>query len=474
LYEKELDLKGKDLLSPIKRYKADRDAVPLQATFDPKTPGVTRIHLIPLRTSYRKRSPSIVLINGWHLFLIGPAWADLLRAFMDILDKKAEPGKQLPQVELDLILDSVVVHMHELYPSVSRETLLKDLNEIVALCIAVAHGDEVPPEIQQAVSWQELARHMKAPHRMDLLVSPMIEAGEWICPLHCKGCYATRQPAMVIDKSLSTEEWKFIIDKCREAGIPQVTFTGGEPTQRKDLIELIDYARWHVTRLNTNGINLTLDYAIKLFDANLDGVQVTLYSQDAEVHDNLVGRKDAWQKTVQGIKNALNAGLSVSVNTPLVRINEQYEQTLKFIHGLGVKYFSCSGLIPAGAAQGQIKAGEALSSDELMEVMHKAVGTAKTLGLDLAFTSPGWLTQEQIKELGLPEPVCGACLANMAVMPNGAVTACQSWLADPDGLGNLLTIPWQKIWNNPTCRQMRRTPQEGCPLNETLGKEGVQ
>lgn len=164
----------------------------------------------------------------------------------------------------------------------------------------------------------------------------------------------------------------------------------------------------------------------------------------------------------------------MSVNTPLVRMNSQYEETLKFIHGLGVKYVSCSGLIPAGAAEGQIKAGAALSNDELMEVMRKAVETAKSLELDLAFTSPGWLTHEQIKELGLSDPVCGACLTNMAVMPNGAVTACQSWLADPDGLGNILTNPWNKIWNNSRCKQMRRTPQEGCPLNETLGKEDRQ
>ena len=467
-------MKLKDLLSPIKRFTADRAAGPLQVTLDPKTASVTRIHLIPLRTSYRKRNPSTVLINGWHMFMIGPSWADLLRAFIEILNQKAEPDKQLSQAELDPILEAVVEQMHELYPSVEREILLADLNEIVALCIAVSHGAEVPPEIQQEVSWQELARHMKAPQRMDLLVSPMIEGNEWVCPLHCKGCYATQQPAMRIEAPLSTEEWKLIIDKCRQAGIPQLTFTGGEPTQRKDLIELIDYAQWHVTRLNTNGIDLTLEHARKLFDANLDAVQLTLYSQDSGVHDSLVGVKGAWPKTVQGIKNALEAGLSVSVNTPLVRMNSQYEETLKFIHELGVKYVSCSGLIPAGAAQGQIQAGAALSNAELMEVMRKAVETAKTLGLDLAFTSPGWLTHEQIRELGLAEPICGACLTNMAVMPNGAVTACQSWLADPDGLGNLLTSPWHKIWNNPKCRQMRRTPQEGCPLNETLGKEGRQ
>ena len=305
----------------------------------------------------------------------------------------------------------------------------------------MAHGDEVPAKLRQEVDLLELARHMRAPHRMDLLVSPMIEAGEWLCPLHCKGCYATRQPAMQIDQSLSTEEWKTIIEKCRKAGISQLTFTGGEPTQRADLVELIAYAKWHITRLNTNGFNLSLAYAKKLFAANLDGVQVTLYSQDPAVHDELVGRAGAWKKTVQAIQNALKAGLSVSVNTPLVRKNASYARTLKFIQELGVKYVSCSGLIPAGAARGQIKAGAALSKAELMDVMRKAVETAKTLGLDLSFTSPGWLTKKQLQSLGLAQPFCGACLTNMAVMPNGAVAACQSWLSDPHGLGNLLTSP---------------------------------
>ena len=463
-------MKIKDIFSPLRRYQAGRDAGPLQATLDPKTPQVTRIHLIPLKTSRFKRNPSILLINGWHMFMIGSSWADLLRCFIEALYTESKQGERLPQAELDKILDSVVKKMQTLYPSVPAAKLLDDLNEIVALCIAVAHGAEVPPEIQADVSWHELAEYLKAPQRMDLIVSPMVEAGKWICQLHCKDCYATRQPAMVIDKSLPTQQWKLIIDKCREVGIPQLTFTGGEPTQREDLIELIDYAQWHVTRLNTNGINLTLDYAKKLFDANLDGVQITFYSQDAAVHDGLVGKKDAWPITVQSIKNALEAGLSVSVNTPLIQMNSAYDETLKFLHELGVKYVTCSGLIPVGAAQDQIKAGAALSNAELMAVMRKAVETAKALGLELMFTSPGWLTQDQLKELGLSEPICGACMTNMAVMPNGAVTACQSWLAEPDGLGSMLTTPWHRIWNNSRCRQMRKINHDGCPLNETMDK----
>jgi MoaA/NifB/PqqE/SkfB family radical SAM enzyme len=459
-------LKASDILSPIKRFRADRSTDPVQVTLDPHSPGVTRVHLIPLKPGLLKRSPSLVLINGWHMFLVGPSWADLMRTFMIMLNIHALPGQEINDEQLQKILDKVVEQMHPFYPGVPAVTFKNDLNEIVSLFIAVAHGGLLPDTIQSGMTFQELAPHLKAPNRMDLLVSPMIEGGEWMCPLHCRGCYATRQAGMVIERELSTHEWKTIINKCREAGIAQLTFTGGEPTQRKDLVELVHHAEWHVTRLNTNGVNLTPELCWELEKANLDGVQVTLYSDNHQIHDDLVGKLGAWMQTVQGILNALHAGLSVSVNTPLMKMNANYSETLKTIHSLGVKYATCSGLIPAGNAPAQIEGGEALTSEELADVMRIAVETSKTLGLDLTFTSPGWLSKQQLEDLKLSAPLCGACLTNMAVMPNGAVSACQSWLDEPDGLGNMLTTPWKEIWDAPRCKKMRRTEQEGCPLQE--------
>jgi len=461
-------VKVSDVLSPIKRLRADQHAVAVQATFDPRRSNVVRLHLVPLKHGTLSRKPSMVFINGWYLVLMGPAWSDLLRAFIQALEEKAQPGKVLSYEEMEKVLEQVFIRMHELYPNIPRIDFNRDLEQVLEACQAVAHGEPAKMDVSTDWTYEQLGRQLRAPHRMDLLVSPMIEAGEWICPLHCKGCYAAQQPAMTIDKSLTTKQWKAIIDRCREAGIPQLTFTGGEPTQREDLVELIDHARWHITRLNTNGLNLTLTYARELFNASLDGIQITLYSNEQSIHDELVGKRGAWKKTVQGIINTLKAGLSVSVNTPLVKRNAKYPATLQFIYNLGVKYVTCSGLIPAGAATAQIKAGEALSNAELMRVLRSSVKLARKLNLDLSFTSPGWLSAQQLHSLGLQEPICGACLTNMAVMPNGAVTACQSTLDDPEGFGFLLTTPWKKIWNHPCCKRMRRTTQEGCPLKESM------
>jgi MoaA/NifB/PqqE/SkfB family radical SAM enzyme len=461
-------LKSADILSPVRRYQLNRSAEPVQVTLDPHVPGVTRVHLIPLKPRLFSRSPSQVLVNGWHMFMIGPSWADLMRTFMITLNREAAPGEPISDEYLQKIIDQVVVEMHRYYPGVSADTMKNDLDEIVSLFIAVAHGGPIPDNLQTNLSFSQLKSRMTAPHRMDLLVSPMLLGGEWQCPLNCRGCYAAGQKGMQIDEELTTAEWKTIIDRCREAGIPQLTFTGGEPTQRPDLVGLVRHAAWHVTRLNTSGVNLSPQLCHDLEEANLDGVQVTLYSDNHTIHDQLVGKLGGWVQTVQGIQNALKAGLSVSVNTPLLKLNADYVSTLKTIKSLGVKYVSCSGLIPAGKAPARIKGGEALKAGELLEILRLANETSKSLGLELTFTSPGWLTSEQLSSVGLTNPVCGACLSNMAIMPNGAVTACQSWLDNPEGFGNMLSTPWKEIWNHPKCRQMRQSEPDGCPLQENL------
>ena len=242
--------------------------------------------------------------------------------------------------------------------------------------------------------------------------------------------------------------------KLRQAKVPQVTFTGGEPTLRGDLVELVEAAQWFVTRLNTNGLLLTPELCRGLYRASLDSVQVTLYAADAATHNALVGT-DGFDRTVQGIRNAVAAGLMVSVNTPLCSLNTDYAATLELASSLGVRYATCSGLIPSGAAEGEASRATALTPDELAAVLRKASSTAFELGMELDFTSPGWLDEETLRSMDLHLiPSCGACLSNMAIAPDGAVVPCQSWLGGVT-LGNILTDPWETVWNSEKCRAIR-------------------
>ena len=298
----------------------------------------------------------------------------------------------------------------------------------------------------------DYAPFMRAPHRMDLMVSAMTKEGAWHCNQRCVHCYAAGQ-TLSGEEELSADDWKKILDRCRSAGIPQVTFTGGEPTMREDLIELIAHARWFISRLNTNGIRLTPDYCRKLREAELDSVQITFYSADPAVHNRLVGA-DRYEETFAGIQNALAQNLSVSINTPLCTLNREYEKTLELLHRLGVVYVTCSGLITTGSAATPASEALQLKKEEMEDILRRAVSFCHQNGMEIAFTSPGWLDGQVFEELNIPSPSCGACLSNMAVSPGGNVIPCQSWLSGQP-LGNMLQDDWNRIWESAPCKERR-------------------
>lgn len=418
-------------------------------TLDPKGPGVVRIHMIPPRDD-TPDAPFLLLLNGARLVPLNLSWAILLANLMDQL--QAYEGQDLAEDQWESLLTAAVEETHRTYPRTKRQTLASDLHLMLTSLVAIAQGREPEAEVG-LLSLSDYAPEMTAPHRMDLMVSAMEQNGAWHCNQKCLHCYAAGQP-MGETPELSTEQWKTALALLRKANIPQVTFTGGEPTLRSDLVELVQAAAWFVTRLNTNGRLLTPELCAGLYEASLDSVQVTLYSAEGNIHNQLVGT-NGFNDTVQGIRHAVEAGLIVSVNTPLCSLNTHYAETLRFVHSLGVRYATCSGLIPSGSACGQESRATALTPEQLTDILRQAVDTAEELGMELDFTSPGWLEEETLRSLGLNLiPSCGACLSNMAVTPDGKVVPCQSWLSD-EPLGDLLHDDWADIWNSPRCAAIR-------------------
>lgn len=430
-------------------------------TLNPKGPGVVRIHLVPPRFD-KCDGPSAVILNGKDILPLKPAWTIMLAEFIDQINKYS--GHEISEDDLRDIKRNTLSQVKKIYRKTSEAVLKKDLKTLFKALLDVAYGNIPEVEIPY-MSIGEYAPYMNAPHRMDLMVSAMTKEGHWHCNQKCKNCYAAGQHHAEVEE-LTTEQWKTIIDKCRKAYIPQLTFTGGEPTMRNDLVELIEYAGWFVTRLNTNGILLSKELCERLYDVSLDSVQITLYSSEKDEHEALTG-SHAFEKTVQGIKNALEAGLNVSVNTPICKINKNYVKTLEFLHGLGVEYVSCSGIIFTGNARNEDAKKEQLTEDELFRVLTKAAAYCQENHMEISFTSPGLVSEEKLECIGVATPTCGACMSNMAIAPNGDVVPCQSWLDSKACLGNMLTDPWGRIWKSPlalSVREFAAKMEESCPL----------
>ena len=454
------------LKNKIAQYRAFQKGVN-HCTFDPEGPGVVRIHLIPPKFRMLRSSAYIVILNGYYLLPLGYSWAVMLSRFMDEVNRY--DGKTIDEDDEKLIIKNTIRSVRRVYPLIPKAAIEKDLKELLDVLFAVARGEEPNAQIDR-LSIRAYSDNMTAPHRMDLMVSAMTDAcGKWQCNQKCIFCYAAGQE-MGKAKELNTQEWKQAIDRLEKAHVPMVTFTGGEPTQREDIAELVGYAKRMVTRLNTNGVNLMPELVGALKEAGLDSLQVTLYSHDEAIHNALVG-SEHHADTVRGIRNAVEAGLDISINTPLCKKNADYGKTLAFIHSLGVRFVTVSGLICTGMA-GINHLEYDLTGEELYETVKEAKAFCDSNEMEMDFTSPGLIDAEKLYRLGMNVPMCGACLSNMAIAPDGTVVPCQSWLGADAGLGNILTDPFKNIWNRSKCKALRgMTELEAlqCPFRNRKG-----
>ena len=254
-------------------------------------------------------------------------------------------------------------------------------------------------------------------------------------------------PGMRQSAELSTSEWKRVIDKAWDLGIPHIIFTGGEPTLCENLPELIAHAEHNgqITGLNTNARRLSdAQYVDRLVQAGLDHVQITLELSDAEVHDQMVQAHGAFPQTVKGLKNALASPLYVMTNTTMLRNNvHTLPATLDFLAETGVPTIGLNALIYAG--RGAV-VGTGLAESELTALLEVARQKTETRGQRLIWYTPTQYCSFDPMTLDLGVKGCTAALYNMCVEPDGNVLPCQSYYQP---LGNLLNDEWDSIWNHP-------------------------
>ena len=299
-----------------------------------------------------------------------------------------------------------------------------------------------------------------APYRLDLALT-------YRCNNDCAHCYNVEHPALsrlpsgeagVMDE-LSTDDWKLVLDRAWQMGVPHIIFTGGEPTLREDLPELIAHAEQNgqITGLNTNARRLSdARYVGKLVEAGLDHVQITLESNEMDIHDGMVRSQGAFTQTVKGLQNALDNRLYVMTNTTMLRTNvDTIPATLDFLAELGVPTVGLNALIHSG--RGAV-VGTGLSEPELAPVLELARQKTEMRGQRLIWYTPTQYCAFDPMTLDLGVKGCTAALYNMCVEPDGNVLPCQSYYQP---LGNLLADPWDSIWNNPLAVRLRE--RQGLP-----------
>ena len=249
--------------------------------------------------------------------------------------------------------------------------------------------------------------HLSAPYRLDCALTYRLPYNE----------PADSAPIERVAHELNTDEWKKVLQKAWNAGIPHVIFTGGEPTLRDDLPDLIEIAEGlgQVSGLLTDGLRLADElYLDRLLKSGLDHLLLVLQPENEQ----------SWQ----AVGNAMVEDLSVVVHLTITEANQaQASGILERLRGMGVGQVSLSA-----------------ASAELSEGLGKMRDQLATLGLELVWNLPVPYSALHPVALEAGDALIeGAGRAWLYVEPDGDVRPTQG---HPDVLGNLLRDSWEKIW----------------------------
>ncbi len=281
------------------------------------------------------------------------------------------------------------------------------------------------------------------------------------CNIRCAFCYAscrcTSDPSTDPDHSreLTTAQFKDILTKIRrEAEVPSVSFTGGEPLLRPDLPELIRYAaRTLHMRVNliTNGTLITPAIAQTLHREGLASAQVSIESSDPEIHDRITGVTGSWEKSVSGLNALAAADVHVHPHTTICRMNQNTIAGMAaFAKNIGIPRFSANMMIPAGRG---IDPQLGVTYSELSDILHGVIDAAESAGVRFMWYSPTPLCLFNPIAHQLGNKGCSACEGLLSVDPAGQILPCSSWR---EPLGSLLDRPFREIWFSDRSRFLRK------------------
>jgi radical SAM protein with 4Fe4S-binding SPASM domain len=273
------------------------------------------------------------------------------------------------------------------------------------------------------------------------------------CNQRCIFCYNVWKGLCSKQKTitLSKEKQLAVIDKIIENEIFDIIFSGGEPlliNWLEDLIKKCKKAKMYITII-TNGQLMTLERARSLKEAGLDDMQISIHHYDLDKSDKIINMKGASEKSINGIKNAIQVFRTDTLNVNMVALPETHKDVYsmaKFLNSIGVKCFS----VGTPSASGEMEKDKKLVIDKKMflEVYNQLVKAREDFGMKVGFSGgfPLCLLPELNKDsIAMIGNYCDVGLNQLTIGPGGELRPC---VCLGEKLGNILEDDLKEIWEN--------------------------
>ena len=217
------------------------------------------------------------------------------------------------------------------------------------------------------------------------------------CDLACVHCRASAQPDRH-PMELSTDQGKRLIDQIAALQVPVFVLTGGDPIKRPDLFELIGHARSAGVRVSLTPSAtplLTWEIVVRLKEAGLARLAISMDGASAETHDAFRGMSGSFARTLDAVGWANEIGLPVQINTTFSRRNiAEIDAIVALMRSLKITLWSVFFLVPTGRG----KLNDLLDADEFEQIFAKIYGLSKNAIFDIKTTEAQHYRRFQLQQ----------------------------------------------------------------------------
>lgn len=280
------------------------------------------------------------------------------------------------------------------------------------------------------------------------------------CNLECAHCRRIDVARQLMKDDLTFEQSCKMIDGLAEVGKPILVLSGGEPLFRRDIFDIAKYAvsKGLTVALSTNGTMVTPDIAIKVREAGIQRVSISL-DGIGETHDTLRKLKGSYDRAVQGMKYLQAEGLPVQINCTIAKHNvHQVKDIYQNAIDLGAVALHIFMLVPVGCGV-QIAEDQMLEPDKYEEVLSWFYQVSKEKKIETKATcAPHYfrIMRQKAAEEGIEitpkthgmAAMTKGCLAGSAICfisHKGQVFPC-GYL--PVEAGNIHKQSFKDVWEN--------------------------
>lgn len=273
---------------------------------------------------------------------------------------------------------------------------------------------------------------------------------------------------------LSTDEARQVVDQLLPFGLQKLTISGGEPTLRRDLADIVRHAadlgvRVHI---NSNGVAITQERAVELVAAGLQQINLSVDGPTREVHDAVRG-DGMFDRTVAAMRSlkaaAATLGRPFHLHVHCVVMDTNYQVLDRFIDTQEAWGFD-------SLSFGPLLHGEMDDWQHLNTANRSAALTPQSIAYIVRVVAPRMV--EKAAAHGLPAPSlpfgatetdfernagetycdpqqwCTVAWFNTTVQPTGDIIPC-GYSPNSMALGNVLQQPFAQIYNGETYQRFR-------------------